>query len=142
FDWSREVRTSDPSLYKWTRSILMQLFNAWYDKSRDRAVPIADLATHFENHCTAGIHAGCDDDVRSFTAKEWQAFIDGEKQRELLKYRLAYLRESTVNWCAALGTVLANDEVVNGVSERGGYPVEQKKMMQWSMRITAYAERL
>src|SRR5690606_18630061 len=122
--------------------IFMQLFNAWYDKSLDRAVPIAELLTHFENHGTAGIHAVCDVDVRSFTAKEWQAFTDGEKQRELLKYRLAYLRESTVNWCAALGTVLANDEVVNGVSERGGYPVEQKKMMQWSMRITAYAERL
>src|SRR5690606_1528413 len=86
--------------------------------------------------------AVCDDDTRYFTADEWKAFTDDEKQRELLKYRLAYLRESTVNWCAALGTVLANDEVVNGVSERGGYPVEQKKKMQWSMRITAYAERL
>ncbi len=142
FDWSREVRTSDPSFYKWTQWIFMQLFNAWYDKLRDCAVPIEELVTHFETYGVHGIQAVCDDDVRSFTANEWRAFTDGEKQRELLKYRLAYLRESTVNWCAALGTVLANDEVVNGVSERGGYPVEQKKMMQWSMRITAYAERL
>jgi len=142
FDWSREVRTSDPSFYKWTQWIFMQLFNAWYDKSRDCAVAIGELVLHFETQGTQGIQAVCDDDVRSFTANEWRAFSDSEKQRELLKYRLAYLRESTVNWCAALGTVLANDEVVNGVSERGGYPVEQKKMMQWSMRITAYAERL
>lgn len=142
FDWEREVRTSDPSFYKWTQWIFMQLFNAWYDKSRDRAVPIDELVTHFESAGTQNVHAVCDDDTRYFTADEWKAFTDDEKQRELLKYRLAYLRESTVNWCAALGTVLANDEVVNGVSERGGYPVEQKKMMQWSMRITAYAERL
>ncbi len=142
FDWSREVRTSDPSFYKWTQWIFMQLFNAWYNRSQDRAVPIDQLIAHFEVSGSQGIRAVCDDDVRSFTASEWQAFSEREKQQELLKYRLAYLRESTVNWCAALGTVLANDEVVNGVSERGGYPVEQKKMMQWSMRITAYAERL
>ncbi|PPK99987.1 leucyl-tRNA synthetase [Parapedobacter indicus] len=142
FDWEREVRTSDPLFYKWTQWIFMQLFNAWYDKSRDCAVPIDKLVAHFETHGTQNVHAVCDEDTHFFTADEWKAFTDGEKQRELLKYRLAYLRESTVNWCAALGTVLANDEVVNGVSERGGYPVEQKKMMQWSMRITAYAERL
>jgi len=142
FDWSREVRTSDPTFYKWTQWIFMQLFNAWYDKSQDRAVPIDTLVLHFEAQGSQGVQAVCDEDVRHFTAGEWQAFTDREKQQELLKYRLAYLRESTVNWCAALGTVLANDEVVNGVSERGGYPVEQKKMMQWSMRITAYAERL
>jgi len=142
FDWSREVRTSDPSFYKWTQWIFMKLFNAWYDRSRDRALSIDELIAHFETEGTRGIHAVCDDDARPFTAAEWKAYSDHEKQRELLKYRLAYLRESTVNWCPALGTVLANDEVVNGVSERGGYPVERKKMMQWSMRITAYAERL
>ncbi|SFC13835.1 leucyl-tRNA synthetase [Parapedobacter composti] len=142
FDWDREVRTSDPAFYKWTQWIFMQLFNAWYNKANDKAEPIATLVAHFELHGSRGIQAASDDDVLSFTAAEWAAFSEEEQQRELLKYRLAYLRESTVNWCAALGTVLANDEVINGVSERGGYPVEQKKMMQWSMRITAYAERL
>jgi len=142
FDWSREVRTSDPAFYKWTQWIFMQLFNAWYNKSSDRAEGIGRLIAHFEAQGSEGVNAVCDDDVRTFTAAEWKAFGREEQQRELLKYRLAYLRESTVNWCPALGTVLANDEVVNGVSERGGYPVEQKKMMQWSMRITAYAERL
>src|SRR5690606_36342791 len=142
FDWSREVRTSEPSYYQWTQWIFAQLFAAWYNKSADRAEPIDRLAAQFEKNGSAGVHAACDDDARSFTADEWKAFASEEQQRELLKYRLAYLRESTVNWCAALGTVLANDEVVNGVSERGGYPVEQKKMMQWSMRITAYADRL
>jgi len=142
FDWSREVRTSDPSFYKWTQWIFMKLFNAWYNRAMDKAEPIEQLIEHFEAHGTLGIDAVCDDDVRTFTAEEWKAFNEKEKQQELLKYRLAYLRESIVNWCPALGTVLANDEVVNGVSERGGYPVERKKMMQWSMRITAYAERL
>lgn len=142
FDWSREVRTSDPSFYKWTQWIFMKLFNAWYNRATDKAEPIEQLIEHFEAHGTLGIDAVCDDDVRTFTAEEWKAFNEKEKQQELLKYRLAYLRESIVNWCPALGTVLANDEVVNGVSERGGYPVERKKMMQWSMRITAYAERL
>ncbi|MFC3199758.1 leucine--tRNA ligase [Parapedobacter deserti] len=142
FDWSREVRTSDPSFYKWTQWIFMQLYDSWYDKAQDRAVSIAGLVAHFEAHGSDGVDAACDDDALTFTAGEWKAFSAAEQHRELLKYRLAYLRESTVNWCAALGTVLANDEVINGVSERGGYPVEQKKMMQWSMRITAYAERL
>ncbi|GGG85991.1 leucine--tRNA ligase [Parapedobacter pyrenivorans] len=142
FDWSREVRTSDPSYYKWTQWIFMRLFDAWYNRLSDRAEPISSLIAHFESHGSKDVRAVCDDDVRSFTAHEWGVFSAAEKQLELLKYRLAYLRESTVNWCPALGTVLANDEVVNGVSERGGYPVEQKKMMQWSMRITAYAERL
>ncbi|WP_262249037.1 leucine--tRNA ligase [Parapedobacter soli] len=142
FDWSREVRTSDPAYYKWTQWIFTKLFNSWYNKSADRAEPIDRLIALFDERGSAGVDAVCDDDIRSFTASEWEAFSMEEQQRELLKYRLAYLRESTVNWCAALGTVLANDEVVNGVSERGGYPVEQKKMMQWSMRITAYAERL
>lgn len=142
FDWSREVRTSDPGYYRWTQWIFMQLFDAWYNKTDDKAEPIGTLIAHFETRGSAALHAVCDEDTRTFTAAEWSAFSDEEKQRELLKYRLAYLRESTVNWCPALGTVLANDEVINGVSERGGYPVVQKKMMQWSMRITAYAERL
>ncbi|MCT1532698.1 leucine--tRNA ligase [Sphingobacterium daejeonense] len=142
YDWSREVRTSDPEYYKWTQWIFMQLFDAWYNKESDKAEPISNLISKFETSGSEGINAESDDDVLSFSAEEWRNFSDNEKQTELLKYRLAFLRESTVNWCAALGTVLANDEVINGVSERGGYPVEQKKMMQWSMRITAYADRL
>lgn len=142
FDWDREVRTSDPGYYKWTQWIFRLLFDAWYDQDQDKARPIAELVMHFEQEGSAALNAVCDDDVLEFSAAEWVAFDEEAQQRELLKYRLAYLRESTVNWCAALGTVLANDEVVNGVSERGGYPVEQKKMLQWSMRITAYADRL
>jgi leucyl-tRNA synthetase len=142
FDWSREVRTSSPDFYKWTQWIFMQLFNSWYNKDADKAESIDKLVKHFEQNGSAGINAVCDDEVLTFTADEWKAFSHNEQQTELLKYRLTYLRESTVNWCAALGTVLANDEVKDGFSERGGYPVEQKKMMQWSMRITAYAERL
>jgi leucyl-tRNA synthetase len=136
------VRTSDPDYYKWTQWIFMQLFDAWYNKEIDQAEPISSLITKFESNGSKGVSAVSDEDVASFTAEEWKAFGEHEMQEELLKYRLAYLRESTVNWCAALGTVLANDEIINGVSERGGYPVEQKKMMQWSMRITAYADRL
>jgi leucyl-tRNA synthetase len=142
FDWSREVRTSSAGYYKWTQWIFMQLFNSWYNKEADKATSIADLVAHFESKGSAGINAVCDEEILSFTAEEWHAFTEQEQQAELLKYRLTYLRESTVNWCAALGTVLANDEVKDGFSERGGYPVEQKKMMQWSMRITAYAQRL
>jgi len=142
FDWSREVRTSSPDYYKWTQWIFMQLFNSWYNKAADKAESIEKLVRHFEQNGSAGIDAVCDEEVKSFSADEWKALSHDEKQAELLKYRLTYLRESTVNWCPALGTVLANDEVKDGFSERGGYPVEQKKMMQWSMRITAYAERL
>nr|WP_294790545.1 leucine--tRNA ligase [uncultured Mucilaginibacter sp.] len=142
YDWSREVRTSSPDYYKWTQWIFMQLFNSWYNKTADKAESINTLVAHFEQNGSAGVDAVCDDEVLSFTADEWKAFDNRTKQEELLKYRLTYLRESTVNWCAALGTVLANDEVKDGFSERGGYPVEQKKMMQWSMRITAYADRL
>jgi len=142
FDWSREVRTSSPDYYKWTQWIFMQLFNSWYNKDADKAESIAKLAAHFEQKGSAGINAVCDDEVLSFTPEEWKAMSNEHQQAELLKYRLTYLRESTVNWCPALGTVLANDEVKDGFSERGGYPVEQKKMMQWSMRITAYADRL
>lgn len=142
FDWSREVRTSSPDYYKWTQWIFMQLFNSWYNLESDKAESIEKLSQHFEQYGSIGIQAVADDDVLTFTHEEWISFNDEEQQRELLKYRLAYLRESSVNWCAALGTVLANDEVVGGLSERGGHPVEQKKMMQWSMRISAYAERL
>ncbi len=142
FDWSKEVRTSDPDYYKWTQWIFMQLFNAWYNKESDRAEPISTLIAKFEQSGSEGVVAVCDEDTLQFDAKAWAALPDNEQQEELLKYRLTYLKESTVNWCPALGTVLANDEVKDGFSERGGHPVEQKKMMQWSMRITAYAERL
>jgi len=142
FDWSREVRTSSPDYYKWTQWVFMQLFNSWYNKDTDKAESIAKLVGHFEQNGSTGINAVCDDEVLSFTADEWKALSNHDQQAELLKYRLTYLRESTVNWCPALGTVLANDEVKDGFSERGGYPVEQKKMRQWSMRITAYADRL
>ncbi|HEY9194620.1 MAG TPA: class I tRNA ligase family protein, partial [Mucilaginibacter sp.] len=142
FDWSREVRTSSPDYYKWTQWIFMQLFNSWYNKDTDKAESIAKLAEHFETRGSAGINAVSDEEILTFTPDEWKALSSQDQQAELLKYRLTYLRESTVNWCPALGTVLANDEVKDGFSERGGYPVEQKKMMQWSMRITAYAERL
>ncbi len=142
FDWSREVRTSDPGYYKWTQWIFMQLFSSWYDQEADKAKKIGDLVARFEASGSAGVRAVSDEDTRNFTAEEWNRFTEKEKQEELLKYRLTYLRESTVNWCPALGTVLANDEVKDGFSERGGFPVEQKKMMQWSMRITAYADRL
>ncbi|MDR0265552.1 MAG: leucine--tRNA ligase [Sphingobacterium sp.] len=142
YDWSREVRTSDPAYYKWTQWIFMRLFDSWYNKESDKAEPIETLTARFAASGSASIAAVSDEDVLEFSAEEWKSFDEEKQQRELLKYRIAYLRESTVNWCAALGTVLANDEVINGVSERGGYPVEQKKMMQWSMRITAYADRL
>ncbi len=142
FDWSREVRTSDPSYYKWTQWIFMLLFNSWYNLETDQAEDVETLIKKFEASGSTDVLAVCDDEVASFSAEQWKAMADTEKQRELLKYRLTYLRESTVNWCPALGTVLANDEVKDGFSERGGHPVEQKKMMQWSMRITAYADRL
>ncbi|WP_293307179.1 leucine--tRNA ligase [Pedobacter sp. UBA5917] len=142
FDWSREVRTSEPSYYKWTQWIFMQLFNSWYNIENDRAEDITTLIEKFNASGTADVKAVCDEDTKSFMPSDWATFTDEEKQIELLKYRLTYLRESTVNWCAALGTVLANDEVKDGFSERGGFPVEQKKMMQWSMRITAYSDRL
>ncbi len=142
FDWSREVRTSEPSYYKWTQWIFMQLFNSWYNLETDKAEHISTLIEKFNAAGSAEIKAACDEDTKTFMPSDWANFSDAEKQEELLKYRLTYLKESTVNWCPALGTVLANDEVKDGFSERGGYPVEQKKMMQWSMRITAYAERL
>jgi leucyl-tRNA synthetase len=142
FDWSREVRTSEADYYKWTQWIFMQLFNSWYNLDTDKAEDITTLIEKFNASGSADVKAVCDEEVKSFMPSDWAAMSAEEKQEELLKYRLTYLRESTVNWCAALGTVLANDEVKEGYSERGGHPVEQKKMMQWSMRISAYAERL
>lgn len=142
FDWSREVRTSNPDYYKYTQWIFIQLFNSWYNKNTDKAEDIATLVSIFEKEGNTNINAVCDDNIVSFSATEWNAFSSEEQQKILLQYRLTYLAETEVNWCPALGTVLANDEIVNGVSERGGHPVIRKKMTQWSMRISAYAERL
>ena len=142
FDWSREVKTSDPDYYRHTQWIFIQLFNSWYNNATDKAEPIETLIALFETEGNSKVNAPCDDDTPIFTAEEWHAFSSEQQQQILLKYRLTYLAETEVNWCPALGTVLANDEIVNGVSERGGHPVIRKKMTQWSMRITAYAERL
>ena len=142
FDWSREVKTSDPNYYRHTQWIFIQLFNSWYNNATDKAEPIETLIALFETEGNSKVNAACDDDTPTFTAEEWRAFSSEQQQQILLKYRLTYLAETEVNWCPALGTVLANDEIVNGVSERGGHPVIRKKMTQWSMRITAYAERL
>ncbi len=142
FDWSREVRTSDPSYYKWTQWIFIQLFNSWYNNESDKAENISTLISVFEKEGNANVNAACDDDIKIFSSEEWKGFSSEKQQEILLQYRLTYLAETEVNWCPALGTVLANDEIVNGVSERGGHPVVRKKMTQWSMRISAYAERL
>ena len=146
FDWSREVRTSNPDYYKHTQWIFIQLFNSWYNKKTDKAEDISTLIDLFSKEGnspeTSGLNAVCDDNIISFSATEWNAFSSEQQQKILLQYRLTYLAETEVNWCPALGTVLANDEIVNGVSERGGHPVIRKKMTQWSMRISAYAERL
>ncbi|MCR9227476.1 MAG: leucine--tRNA ligase [Flavobacteriaceae bacterium] len=142
FDWSREVRTSNPQYYKWTQWIFIQLFNAWYNKRSDKAENISTLIPIFEKEGNSNVEAACDGDTPSFDAATWNGYSNTEKQEILLKYRLTYLADTEVNWCPALGTVLANDEIVNGVSERGGHPVVRKKMTQWSMRITAYAQRL
>jgi leucyl-tRNA synthetase len=147
FDWDREVRTSNPEYYKWTQWIFIQIFNSWYNKSTNKAEPIETLINVFE---TKGFNAKLDDtltgdiekDLEPFTGEEWKAFDEKKKSDILMNFRLAYLGESFVNWCPQLGTVLANDEIKDGVSERGGYPVERKMMKQWSMRITAYAQRL
>lgn len=142
YDWEREVRTSDSSFYKWTQWIFMQLFNSWYDLIDDRARHIVVLEEHFEKTGNQLVKAACDEDIEPFTAEDWFNFSEEEKQKILLKYRIAFLSEAVVNWCPALGTVLSNDEVKDGYSERGGHPVERKKMMQWSMRISAFADRL
>ena len=142
FDWSREVRTSNPDYYKWTQWIFTLLFDAWYNNAANKAEKIDTLIALFEKEGNAEVDAVSDDDTPVFSAGEWNAYSVEEKETILLKYRLTYLAETEVNWCPELGTVLANDEIVNGVSERGGYPVIRKKMTQWSMRISAYAERL
>lgn len=142
FDWSREVRTSNPEYYKWTQWIFIQLFNSWYNKDTNKAEAISSLITKFEASGNCEVNAACNDGVGSFTVEDWNSFSDDKKQEILLQYRLTFLSETEVNWCPALGTVLANDEIVNGVSERGGHPVIRKKMTQWSMRISAYAQRL
>ncbi len=142
FDWSREVRTSNADYYKHTQWIFIQLFNSWYNKNTDKAEDISNLTDLFSKEGNANVNAVCDDTILPFSAAEWNAFSSEEQQKILLQYRLTYLAETEVNWCPALGTVLANDEIVNGVSERGGHPVIRKKMTQWSMRISAYAERL
>jgi len=141
FDWSREIRTSDPAYYRWTQWIFIELFHSWYNKATDRAENISTLVAHFEKFGTENLDAAQSEEL-NFTAEEWLNASEADKQDILLNYRMAYRAETTVNWCPALGTVLANDEVKDGKSERGGYPVYQKKMMQWSMRITAYSDRL
>ena len=142
FDWSREVRTSNPDYYKHTQWIFIQLFNSWYNKNTDKAEDISTLVSIFETDGNVNVNAVCDDNITVFSSSEWNKFSSEEQQKVLLQYRLTYLAETEVNWCPGLGTVLANDEIVNGVSERGGFPVIRKKMTQWSMRISAYAERL
>lgn len=148
YDWERKVDTSDPRFYKWTQWIFMQLFNSWYnndatsDTGSGKAESIETLIARFEKDGNHNIHAVCDEPAPAFTASDWKSFTIQERENVLQRYRVAYLAETMVNWCAALGTVLSNDEVKDGVSERGGYPVERLKMLQWNMRISAYAERL
>ncbi len=142
YDWDREVRTSDPNYYKWTQWIFKQLFNSYYSLTEDKAKPIEELIQTFAENGNEGVYAACDEDTPSFTSEKWLSFSEKEKEDILQKYRLTFLSETWVNWCEGLGTVLANDEVKDGRSERGNFPVEQKLMKQWSMRITAYAERL
>lgn len=141
FDWDREVRTCDPVFYKWTQWAFILMFRSYYSNSEQKARPIDELISHFEKQGTEGINVACSEEL-TFTAEEWNAKSDVEKQQALMNYRIAYLGETEVNWCAQLGTVLANDEVVDGVSLRGGYPVVQKKMKQWCLRVSAYAQRL
>ena len=142
FDWSREVRTSNADYYKWTQWIFIQLFNSWYDNDANEARDIKTLVMNFEENGNAKVNAVSDDNIPTFSAEDWKSYSKEEQEKILLKYRLTFLAETEVNWCPALGTVLANDEIINGVSERGGHPVIRKKMTQWSMRISAYAERL
>ena len=141
FDWSREVRTSDPAYYKWTQWTFIQLFESWYNKKTDKAEGIKSLITHFKKEGNGSIDAVCTE-TELFTSDDWKNYTEKEQQELLMNYRLAYLSNTLVNWCPDLGTVLANDEVKEGLSERGGYPVEKKIMKQWSLRITAYSQRL
>ena len=142
YDWDREIRTSEPEYYKWTQWIFNQLFDSYYDVTSDKAESISKLIETFSTEGNTNVKVIADEDITLFTATEWNSFSEKEQQAILLKYRLTFLAEAEVNWCADLGTVLANDEVINGLSERGGYPVVRKKMTQWMMRITAYADRL
>lgn len=142
FDWSREVQTSNPDYYKWTQWIFIQLFESWYCNKHEQAFPISELIKLFEEEGNILINVRCGIKLPDFTSKSWNGYSEEKKQKILLNYRLTYLAETEVNWCPELGTVLANDEIVNGISERGGYPVIRKKMIQWSMRISSYAERL
>lgn len=141
FDWSREIRTCDPEYYHWTQWAFIRMFNSYFCQQKQQARPIEELIQKFETNGTEGLDIACTDEL-SFTAEQWNAKSDKEKQEILLNYRIAYLADTTVNWCPELGTVLANDEVINGLSERGGYPVIQRVMRQWSLRISAYAQRL
>ena len=141
FDWNREIRTCDPEYYHWTQWAFQKMFNSFYCNSCASAKPIAQLIEHFETKGTEGLDVACSEEL-SFTAQEWNAMSEKEQQETLMNYRIAYLGETMVNWCPQLGTVLANDEVVDGVSERGGFPVVQKKMRQWCLRVSAYAQRL
>ena len=142
FDWDKEIQTCDPAYYKWTQWIFLRIFNSWYNKTTEKAETIDQLVATFAQSGNANVNAACDEDTPSFSADEWNAWSEEEQQRMLLKYRLTYLSETSVNWCPELKTVLSNDEVKDGFSERGGHPVVKKKMKQWSMRITAYAQRL
>lgn len=141
YDWSREIKTCDPEFYKWTQWAFMKMVESYYDTEANKAMPISRLIEHFEKHGTEGIHAACGEDL-SFTAADWNAMTEKQKSDTLMNYRIAYLGNTMVNWCPKLGTVLANDEVSEGVSVRGGYPVEQKLMYQWCLRVSAYAQRL
>ena len=141
YDWTREVRTSNSQYYKWTQWIFLQLFDSWYNKESNKAERIESLLEAFESKGSNGVNA-CHDGEYDFTADQWKAFTEKKQQEILLDYRLTFISDTTVNWCPALGTVLANDEIKDGLSERGGHPIEQRKMRQWSMRITAYADRL
>ena len=141
YDWSREVRTCDPGYYKWTQWAFLQMFDSWYDNQQQKARPIAELEAAFAQGGSAAVDAACGD-VEAFTAQQWNAFDQKQKAAVLMQYRIAYQGETAVNWCPALGTVLANDEVKEGYSVRGGHPVEQKKMTQWQLRVSAYAGRL
>ncbi len=141
FDWDREIRTCEPEYYHWTQWAFVEMFNSYYSNAKQQARPIAELIASFEKQGSKGLDVVCSDEIE-FTAEEWKAKSKKEQEELLLNYRIAYLSDTKVNWCAALGTVLANDEVINGLSERGGHPVEQRMMRQWSLRVSAYAERL